>query len=266
MSKNNIPVQRIREFVDKYLDGNLDNFENFRLTLLNKDKIFGCPGRSFDCDDTELMRCIYVVLFSDVFPNLSLETLELSYFRGDTLNTYNTLFGRPNENSKHPGLDRFVVSNELRLKVEAFQMNYSLIGNMIVLPNIKVKGKSINTYRGCHFQWHDYFDQFALALRDVLLGNVDVDNKLVELVSANASSFALFRGISGFKRFVDGLLLADYVDVNCSPVVSSKGYYFWKKDLYAKEYEAEANRYIDFSNKVINNRTKIMIQRLKELL
>ena len=50
-----------------------------------------------------------------------METLEDNTYRGDTLNTYNTMFGRPCQNSLHPGLDKFNPSKELVKKVECFQ-------------------------------------------------------------------------------------------------------------------------------------------------
>lgn len=258
-------IQTIQDFSDKYLSGNLDNLADFQLTRLKNDKRFGCPGRSFDSDDTEIMRCIYVALFSDVWPDLSLQSLKSGDFRGDTLNTYNTLFGRPDELSVHPGLDRFDTSNELRMKNASFRVHFSQIGNMTVLPNLRVNGKSINTYRGCHAQWRDYFDRFLLALRDILADSDNVDSGLRGLVAANDIYFANYKGIDGFKLLVDSLLLNDYVDADYNPIVSSKGYYFWKRGLSSSDYVAEAHRYIDFSNMVIEHRTAKMIERLKVL-
>ena len=265
MAETNI-IQTIRDFSQKYLAGNLDNLADFRLAKLKDDKVFGCPGRSFDPDDTEIMRCIYVTLFSEVWPGLTLETLKSGDFRGDTLNTFNTMFGRPDALSPHPGLDRFETSNELRMKNATFRVHFSQIGNMTVLPNLRVNGKSINTYRGCHAKWRDYFDRFLFALRDILVGSDSVDAGLRELVAANDRFFAHYKGSDGFKVLVDSLYLNDYVDADYNPIVSSKGYFFWKGSLSSSDYEVEASRYIDFSNMVIAHRTSLMIERLKAIL
>lgn len=230
MNDFDISVAFIKGFVDKYFDGNVDGFLDFPLSRLQEDKDFGCRGRSFDSDDTEIMRHLYVVLFADVWPDLSLESLRAAEFRGDTLNTYNTMFGVPNEASVHPGLDRFQTSAAICQEVAAFHDRYTFIGNMAPLPNLRVNGKSINTYRGTHGQWHD-----------------------------------LYQGEDGFRKLVDGLMLNDYVDANYQPILSSKGFYFWKKGLTSEEYSAEAARYVNFSTTIINHRSRLMVDKLKKI-
>lgn len=66
MSDNELEIirEKINEFAVKYLDGNINNIVSFSLTQFVKDKDFGCSGRSFDHDDTEIMRYIYVAVFN----------------------------------------------------------------------------------------------------------------------------------------------------------------------------------------------------------
>ena len=265
------PIKQLKESLDRftrqYLQNDIDNFLNFNLVELKGDKEFGCPGRFFDPDDTNIMRIVYVLLFSDVWPNLNLESLSSGDYRGDTLNTYNTMFGQPDipHGILHPGLSPFNPSQELLIKVSRFHRQFTTIGNMIVLPNKRVDGKTINTYRGCHPQWRDFFDRFIAEFKQVLNDSCD-DDGLNELIAANSEAFTPFLVAGGFNAMATGLLLDDYLDANGNPEISSKGLYFWKKNMTREEYLEEAMRYVDFASSIISNRGKRMIAMLKSKL
>lgn len=271
MSENelNFIKEKILEFADKYLDGNIDKIVSFPLTQLAKDRNFGCPGRSFDPDDTEIMRYIYIAVFNQAWPFLTLESIKTAEFRGDTLNTYNTLFGRPDDSSEHPGLDRFSPLEELTAKVEDFHNNhFPTIGNMVVLPNRRYENRTINTYRGCHPQWRDFFDRFLPEALKILNMQKDFDMTLYKLFEENFIYFKRYynpageHNEAGPKSFIENLFLQDYIGSK----FHSKALYFWKRNLSVEEYFDEANRYIDFANKVIENRGRKMLAALKEFM
>ncbi len=284
------PIQLIRDFVHEYLHDDLNALATFRLYDLRKDKKYGCPGRSFDSDDTNLMRAIYCVLFADVWPGLTMNSLADYTYRGDTMNTYNTMFGKPGAESLHPGLDRFNPSPELVKKVECFQQSVcGTIGNMTVLPNVArvVDGEreTINTYRGCHAAWRDFFDRFLVALQAVLRGDKQADEPLQQLVQLNKDAFSAYiakEASNGaedsaeaeipaktdrFACLSKALLWNDYLSANGVPQVTSKGFYYWRQyGMKAYEYLQEAERYVDFSTKVIQHRAALMIDLLKQKL
>lgn len=263
------PKQLILDFVHDYLNDNIDELACFPLYDLRTDDKYGCPGRKFDSDDTNLMRAIYCVLFSDAWQGLNMNTLEDYTFRGDTMNTYNTMFGRPSKDSLHPGLDKFSPPKELVTKVETFQRSVcGTIGNMTVLPNIghEYDGQyeTINTYRGCHYIWHDFFDQFLVALKDVFEKKEGADYPLQKHVILNEKAFQQYMNVGGITRLCQALFWEDYLDNNGIPVISSKGLYFWKNfKMTSEDYLEEANRYLDFAMEVIHSRAKIMIEKLK---
>ena len=60
--------QLLQDFIREKLNGTLENIRTFNIKTLRGDDKFGCPGRYFDCDDTEIMRAIYVVLWGDALP------------------------------------------------------------------------------------------------------------------------------------------------------------------------------------------------------
>lgn len=69
--KDNIAINAVRTFVIERLGGNVDGIIDYDLGRLRSDKQYGCPGRMFDPDDTNLMRAIYCIVFGDVWSNLS---------------------------------------------------------------------------------------------------------------------------------------------------------------------------------------------------
>lgn len=84
----------IHAFVRERLEGNIQELINFDFSSLHGDSRYGCNGRSFDCDDTNLMRGISFLLWGESFPDLTLyEIGPGKKYRGDTLNTFNRVFG-----------------------------------------------------------------------------------------------------------------------------------------------------------------------------
>jgi hypothetical protein len=138
---------------------------------------------------------------------------------------------------------------------------------MTVLPDKRINEWSINKHRGCHDEWHDYEDRFLYALHKVLTYQSDADEDLEELVTLNKDDFEPFFGMDGWKQFIDGNMLEYYVDDNYLPVITSKGYTWWRGGYINKErFFQEANRYIDDSTKIIEARGRRMIYVIKKQL
>lgn len=251
------PREFIASFIKEKLDGDVNRLASYPLGQLRYDKKYGCPGRNFDSDDTELMRAIYCVVFDEAWKNISMDNLGEGKLRGDTLNTYNTLFSAPwNERFTaiwHP-------DEELVAKMKQFQITFHTIGNMAVLPDRRIGEWSINKHRGCHDEWHDYEDRFLAALYKVLTRKPDRDPDLEELVTLNSEDFEPYYGEEGWWRFINLNMLEYYVNIVYEPVVSSLGYTYWRGGYTNKErFFAECHRYIDFSTSIINDRAKRMI-------
>ena len=250
------PSELISSFVQERLGGNISLLTSFPLGNLRDDKLYGCPGRNFDSDDTELMRAIYCVVFGDTWENLSMGNSGDGKLRGDTLNTYNTLFSPP---WKERFTSIWNPDENLVEKIKAFHVTAYTIGNMVVLPDRRIGEWSINKHRGCHDEWHDYEDRFLASLYKVLMKQAERDLDLEELVLLNNDDFEPFYGKEGWRRFIDGNMLEYYVDDDYQPIVSSKGYTFWRSGYTNRErFFAECHRYIEFSMMVINDRARRM--------
>lgn len=258
------PIEIIHSFIEKYLDGDISLLASFQLGNLRNDKNYGCPDRKFDSDDTDLMRAIYCIVFREAWDNLSMENCGDGKLRGDTINSYNTLFSPP-------WADKFTSkwypNEELKIRINNFQKIAYTIGNMTILPDKRIGEWSINKHRGCHDSWHDYEDRFLAALYKVLMRQIDCDPDLQELVQQNDEDFAPFYGDKGWKRFIDKNMLEYYVDKNYVPKVTSKGYTYWRGGYTNRErFLAECNRYIEFSTSVITDRAKRMINIIRKEL
>ena len=258
------PKELVAQFIEEKLEGDICRLATFPLGNLRNDKVYGCPGRNFDSDDTELMRAIYCLVFGEVWKNLSMDNLGDGKLRGDTLNTYNTLFSQP-WNEKFAAI--WNPDDELKAKMKEFQTTCYTIGNMAVLPDRRIGEWSINKHRGCHNEWHDYEDRFLEALYLVLTGDSKRDLDLEELVDLNKKDFVPFYGKEGWAKFVEGNLLMDYVDSDSVPVVRSKGYTYWRGGYTNRDrFIAECHRYIDDSTAIINKRAIAIINKIRQHL
>ena len=197
--KDEIATITFKTFVKERLKGNVDSILEYDLGQLRSDKQYGCPGRQFDPDDTNLMRAIYCIVFGDVWTNLTWDNSGEGKLRGDTINSSATFFSYPWKDQFTP---KWNPPAELKEKIKTFQHTFHTIGNMMVLPDKRIDGWSINKHRGCHDEWHDYEDRFLAALYKVLTGKPDLDEDLQELVQFNKEDFVPFYGEEGWRIFM----------------------------------------------------------------
>lgn len=122
----------------------------------------------------------------------------------------------------------------------------------------------MRTHRGCHDQWHDYADRFLVELHKNLTRQENADLDLQELIDANETDFDGYYGQEGWKHFIDNNLLSYYVIDDYVPILTSKGYVYWRGGYTNRNrFLKEADRYIDFATKVIKNRADRIIEILK---
>ena len=257
------------DFIQEKLDGKLDNIRTFSIKTLRNDNKFGCPGRYFDCDDTEIMRAIYVVLWENFLPDLSMDTQgNAGKYRGDTMNSFHTMFGReiPERPGFYAGLEKYHPSDELRERVSEFGNRYcSTVGNFVVLPNLYVRDTTLNFYRGTN-QWRDFFDRFLIQLKNVLCDGKVKDPLLEELVNANAFCFDKFKGKKGFQALGKNLLWEDYCDNEYAPETVFPMNYHWKNPADPDTYLRDAESYLDDAERIISRRSQKIADILQEKL
>ena len=255
----------VQEFTAEYLDADIDNLASFDFYLLEQDKRFGCPGRNFDPDDTNIAKALYIIIWSDLIPNLSFDNIGTGcLYRGDTLNTFNTLFGKD-----YNGIRKYTNDIVFIKSVEAFKKTCFSIGNFLPLPNKTIEigntTHTINTLRGTN-SWRDYQDKYLLELKKCLENEFDKDIFLCSLIDKNNFYFELLE--NSFENYIKINFLTDYVNNNDIKGMFSPYLYHWMNknisELDKQQYISFAQNYIECCTKIITNRAKILISVLKQ--
>jgi hypothetical protein len=262
-------AQLVTEFIEEMLSGEIRNFKTFDLKRLRFNEKYGSPGRPFDCDDTELMRGIYILLWGDIFPGMHQNNFGfLKQYRGDTVNSFHTMFGRPipERPGFFNGVEKYAPSDELREQVRIFSNCCNLLGNYVVLPNLSACRTTLNCYRGTN-EWRDFFDRFLIELYKVQTGSEGQDETLKKLIRVNDFCFSCFTGETGMAQWIERLFLQDYCYDNAPrPQEIFPINYHWKNLNDREKYFQDARHYIETSCRIINNRTEKMISLLKTRL
>ncbi len=259
----------VRKFVAEELHGNVDALAEVDLATLEGHPLYGAPGRTFDTDDCNLVRALFDVLYADALPGLALPEIGTGRaYRGDTLNTFHTLFGRPipDQPGRFAGLEHHQPTDNLRARAAAFHHTYHTLGNLAPLPNCSMGRLTFNTYRGTHPQWRDAFPAFLQNLRLALLADPAADPTLCQLVELNVEAFREFRTSDGLARFAQRLDLDDYIDSSTGLPISHyapNAHFIPQSD---DAYFASADRYLAIAPVLIQRRAERMITRLRRLL
>ena len=256
-------------FVEQKLNGEVTKLAEFDFCTLQNSAEFGCPDYRFDCDDTQIMRAVYVLLWGDIYPDLKLANIGTGKkYRGDTLNTFHTMFGRPIEGREgfFAGLEKYFPADELRQKVRDFSNILCRIGNFAVLPNCSCEGRTLNTHRGCN-DWHDFFDRFLIGVYASLCGKSSGDELFDRLMQKNSFFFQQFSGKKGFYDFVHKNFLEDYLDNSESPPHEIYPLNFhWFNVNDREKYYADAAEYVARASDLIRRRSFILTLKISDAL
>ena len=260
-------------FAARHLGGNLEALAELSLgTIRALPLVYGFDTLdAADCDDTNLAWEVYYRLWGIervresplASPNDPKYKCE-QWMRGDTMNSFRTLFGREIEDDVSApdsivgfnGLRRFGVEEELFKMAHEFWYTYHRIGSFLPLPNAKCGGKTMNT---CRTAWHDYFDQFLTALHECLLGTTRANPMLMGLVDTNAFFWDEYRGEVGWRRYVEKFMLEDYCDANLLPKRIHRGLWHWHRGVSRNDYVRACREYIQTATELINRRGKRMM-------
>lgn len=258
----------VNNFVKERLQGDLNKLVYFDFMQLRGDKKYGvCSGSSFDCDNTNLANAIYLLVFEDVWKELTFLSLDNGMYRGDTINSFNTTFGKADTRGGFAGLNRFKPDESLRQRVLKFYSLYHTIGNFMVLPNARVGRYTLNTFRGSYYQWRDYIDKFIEALHLLLTAPQGTHDKLFhQLIEANVKDFEPYFHQEGFELLIDKLLLNGCINQDGKPKQLFDVVYHWDKRLTRDMYLIHVNQYLDFSESFIEKRGTKMVEILASKL
>lgn len=244
-------------FTDECLHGDLNKLRTFDFSTLTS-KEFG-NGKSYsDGDCTKAAYAIYWLLWKDnnipLFSETNFEQVFNSY-SGDTINTFNTLFGKT-EKDRNKVLSIF--SEDEQKLILNFKILYQTIGNFYILPkNTIFFRNSLNKYRGTDKKYLDYFDLFVSNLNEYFEHPADCDPLLKTLVEKNSFFFDNCQNINHFLSYFD---LGDYTDF----VLGQNHFAHWMlSESTIEEYRKFAINYVKKASNKIENRTERIIEKLK---
>ncbi|WLR41842.1 hypothetical protein LC087_13460 [Bacillus carboniphilus] len=269
----------MKEFINEELNYEPSNLASFDFKKLQGDKKFGSQGFWFYCDDTKLARAIYCVLWQEkLVVNCVSELIKDKTYRGDTLNSLNTLFGKYGAKVEKilTNIQDYSEKDRFKNKVKGFNKIYHTIGNFAILPNNeiediritvreegeykeKLKPTTINRYRGNKSsKLHDYFDQFLIVLEKWYYYSDEISDDWKKLLDGNKELFP-----KNFDYFREILFLNSYFGAggkNCREL--TKGY---PSALGPPTFE-KAENYIREKTQIINQRAEIMIENIEKRL
>ena len=237
---------------------------------------------SYDPDNCIISRNIYEKIFSEFYDE--------NNCRGDTLNTYNSTFGKFSNFrlKKYINKDNISIENKKLLieKVEKFKHTYLSIGNFTILERWQKRGETpcINCSRG-NF-WGTIRDSWPLTLLCIqdylsnykILEKVIEKNPLFDTFEKNEATKLFFSRYinkpNGFELFCDDQYFSPqlYDNKEATYVEDNNGNYVVKLDLFdglsfSKPLPLnlkEMEQYIDNATIKIIERGKVLLKKYSE--
>lgn len=274
--KKDKALKLLESFKNDYLHGNIEELANFSFWDIagnpEYDGIsFGEHDSKYDGDRTNIVYAIDYLLYNEKIPNLTLRGYgETENFSGDTINTFNTLFGSRKYRESVENAFNFTTS-ERHLR-DDFYRTYQKIGNFYLLP-AGDKQNSINSFRGKN-AWRDYFDIFLKNLKQSLPPTNSYEKKdnnlqhLQVLLKNDKNKF--FFDNKNFGSFISDFYLEDYSEIDYNHPEADKNFFFshftCSKRIDVTEYKKFAFGYIAKATELINNRSLRLVKELKKII
>lgn len=281
-------VKILRDFVEDILDGDIENLRDFDFATLTS-----YVGHIIDPDMYLITQAIYIILWGDIY-DLTFEKMgtwdwnNKCAFRGDTMNSFGSLFGKEDKRKGRSFAFRAQYYNadqnpRLWEKIIKFSKSYHYMGNFIVIPNRGILRNGINGARAGYYNreecegMRDYFDWFLIAISNyqnkVKEGDIGLSKFEMQL-QMNPEYNPAFLPI---KEWEDRFFLSPYFKDGepvllfrtpleerlkvTDPEGTDPELSYYKADEYLELLED----FLDKSENVIEYRTHKMIENLKRL-
>lgn len=277
----------VLEFINEVLNGDINSIRGFCFDDLKGVTKFDNTGIDsiFDCDNLKITNAIFCILWGHIFDlqdgDMGSWTIRAKY-RGDTINTFNTLFGNSDNGEFAPRAKWHKLNEDHNLwnKIENFYKDYHKIGNFILIQNID----NINCAR--NFRFADYFDDFLLDIWEYQNGNLNEkvkdnlknynltgqksDDKKIKKYEEFCKALdnnPFYKNNNFFKILREDFYLEDYIDSNFKPFkvftsVDNRdvGYLNYCNKNGYKELVKE---YLDKAKRIIDKRSLKIIDTIK---
>ena len=247
----------LKDFINEELNRDISNLRTFNISKVRDNSKYG------DCviGRAPIVRAIMVLVFADAWPELSVKTIEKCQYWCSHINHYNSLFGANIIDQYFKGMQKFNPTNEQKERAFSVFQLINTIGNIWILPNKDSFDKCLNEtkYRG-------YVDKFLKSMYDIFNNATKVDNSLKGVLYKNRKLMQEYQGIEGWHKFINKMMLNDYVDENSVPKILFKHVWSSMKDLSKEEYFEAFDLYCSFCEKFISKRSNLIVEKLKDIL
>lgn len=249
-------VRLVNEFIEEILNGDVDRLVDYDLSTLNENEKYG----NHVIARAPLVKAIMALVFADAWSGLNVEAIEKYNYWCDTINTFQQLFGSNILDQYFMGMQKFCPTEEQQQRaVKVAHMTY-YIGNVWVLPN----KDSINSHK--EKKYRGYVDQLLQAMYGCMTGQKRVDMQLKGILYKNRKLMVDYQGEEGFRKFVENMMLSDYLDEKGHPKEVFAGLWSSKKDLDKETYFKAVDEYCSFMETFVFKRGKQIVERLKTIL
>lgn len=248
-------LRLLNEFVAEVLGGDIDKIADFDFSTISDNRKYGDTMLA----RAPIVRAIMALAFADAWPGLNVDAINHYTYWCDTINHYQQLFGANILDQYFKGMQKFNPSPEQHQRaVKVAHMTY-YIGNVWVLPN----KDSINNHKE---KFRGYVDKLLKAMYGCMTEQKRVDMQMKGILYKNRKLMVDYQGEESFLKFIDNMMLNDYVDDNGHPKEVFAGVWSMMKDLDATTYFNAVDEYCSFMESFVRTRGERIVQRLKNIL
>lgn len=252
-------IKLIREFRDEVLGGDIDKLKDFDLDTLRKNDKFGGDNEQ---GRMRVVRAIMSLAFSDVWPDLTVDSVEHCTYSIGKMIMFQDLFGSNILDQYFKGMQKFnptPAQHQRAVKVAHMLDN---IGNMIVMPAKGGLFGELNDRKIKH-----YMDQFLFRMFDVMegkKGRVSLDMKAA--LHKDRKLMEAYQGTEGFAQFCRDMMLEDFIDENGRPKQVFKFVWSMMPDLDEYAYFDAVDIFCSFVEEFVPQRAERIVEKLKMYL
>ena len=248
-------LRLLNEFVDEILNGDIDKMVDFDFSSISENHKYG----DMMLARAPIVRAIMALAFADAWPGFNVDAINHYTYWCDAINHYQQLFGANILDQYFKGMQKFNPTPEQHQRaVKVAHMTY-YIGNVWVLPSKASIGNHKDKFKG-------YVDRLLKAMYACMTEQGRVDKELKGILYTNRKLMVDYQGEEGFHKFIENMMLDDYVDETGKPKEVFAWVWSMMKDLDKETYFNAVDEYCSFMESFVIKRGEKIVERLKNIL
>lgn len=249
-------ISLLHDFIREKLGGDIHKLRTFDFSSLDNDRKYGSTNH----EEAPIVKAVMSLAFGDVWPELSMDKIDRGPYKCATIQTYQNLFGMNMCDQYFKGMQKFEPSpSQFQRALKVAHMTYSL-GNLWVLPgNGTISNRILDNY------YRYYIDKFLKSIYAVLTKQKSVDRVLKKTID-NSPQMSPYYGEEGFQKFINDMMLEDYVDKYYKPMDIFEFVWSSQKDLDRYKYFKAVDEYCSFCEKAFVKRADKIVVKIEQVL